>query len=232
MEFVNIASATPQEIWPIVTFIVALVAILVAMAGFGLYQAAEHHIKKRSDEIAKRAEERASEIVRQGVDDLDERAGFHIAKLYGYHHFAFADIVKSFKSINVEATETLRGTMINYGKQARTVADSLDKERHNELICMIYNNLAWDLADRAEPTDRRDAHYLAEYIMKRINKYPEAEADFRETYAYVLWKLPLRTEDKIKAQDIITDLLKRTDIDDDIKEEWRIRYRLKPKRRK
>lgn len=228
MEFVNVASIIFADTWHVVMYILGLIALIGGTAGVALYQILERHLRRESNALMERAEKRTNEVVSQRLNELDERVAYHTAYLYDYHSWVFADVVKAFMAINRLTAEGLREAMIGYAKQARTAADFLTEERYGEYKCVVYNNLAWNLADRANPPDREEAHQLVAYIAGQMAKYPAYEVDFRETTAYVLWRLPLELKEKREAQKIIKQLLQRTDISDEIKERWRLRYKLKP----
>jgi hypothetical protein len=91
--------------------------------------------------------------------------------------------------------------------------------------CRIYNNLAYGYAVRGDKKDTACAHYLGEYVKHKTKAFPQREADWMDTLAYVLYRLPKDPDkDKQKALQIANELLKRPDITDSVKEDIRARY--------
>lgn len=66
------------------------------------------------------------------------------------------------------------------------LSDNEAKIRYNDkLLCVLRNNLAYYYAERKQPKDSTLAKEYAEYIRKRISKYPEEKDNWLETCDFV-----------------------------------------------
>lgn len=66
------------------------------------------------------------------------------------------------------------------------LSDNEAKIKYNDkLLCVMKNNLAYYYAARKKPEDAVIAKEYAEYIRKRISKYPEEKDNWLETCSFV-----------------------------------------------
>lgn len=188
----------------IVVFVMALVALLIALASLGIWTALRRILHEDiAREISRVEEATRNEALSRMAKEL---AGSFWQIYEATDNVVFRD--QALKLIG-DAREILEGRR------------SVDVE---ELKCYIYNNLAFAYAVRGEVKDTGTAHFLINYVMERCKDYPKEEIEWLETYAYVLYRLPKKSDEKEKAKGIIMELLERPDISTEKKQEYRERW--------
>lgn len=203
-----------------ILFVMALVGLLIALASVGIFYAVrrllEEDIHKRIGISEKCARDRAQYEVYHQIATAFLR--FYEEKGNPVFLNQTVAMAEKARQAILEAYETLtEEEPANYKKE---------KARYEKEICKIYNNLAFALAVRGESKDTAMAHYLAEYVQERIKYYPESEIIYLETLAYVLWKLPKTPQDKKRGLELIKNIIRRPDISDLKRKEYRKRYKI------
>lgn len=201
-----VTMGTSTEFTDIVLFVMALVGLLIALASIGIWTALRRILH---EDIAREI----SQVEEATRNEALSRIAARVADSF----WAFYE--KKRDKIFREQAITMIG-------DARTTLEGRVRMEKEELKCRIYNNLAFALAERGETKDTALSHFMANYIKERINDFPEEEIIWLDTYAYVLYMLPKKHDDKKKALDIVNELLERPDIKDKAKREYRRRYSL------
>lgn len=187
-----------------VMFVMALVGLLVALASLGIWAA----LRRILHEDIKKEISQAEEATRN--ESLSRMA---------------AKVADSFWAFYGEKQDKVfRDQAIKMISDAHDILEGRERLKREQLKCRIYNNLAFAYAERGETKDTAMAHFLTSYVMERIKDFPDHEVNWLETYAYVLYHLPKKHEDKEKALDIIKELLERQDISGKMKGKFRQRY--------
>lgn len=185
-------------------FVVTLVGILVALASLGIWAA----LRRILHEDIAREISRVEEATRN--ESLSRMATKLATAFWAFYKETQNNVYRD------QALKIISG--------AREILEGRETVEREELKCRIYNNLAFAYAERCEPDDTTTAHFLANYVFERRNDHPENEVNWLETYAYVLYRLPKKQEDRDKALSIIKDLLERPDVKDETKRIYRQRY--------
>lgn len=187
-----------------ILFVMALVGLLVALASIGIWAALRRILH---EDIAREISRVEKATRNEALSRMAKEIAGSFWNIYEVtHNVVFRD--QALKLIN-DAREILEGRR------------SVDVE---ELKCYIYNNLAFACAERGEAKDTGLAHSLINYVMERCKDFPKEEIEWHETYAYVLYRLPKKSDDKEKAQGIIKELIQRPDLDIETKHIYRQRY--------
>ena len=202
--FAFIKKGTTIAFNDIVMFVIALVGLLMALASIGIWTALRRILH----------EDIALEISRVEKATRNEALS-RMAK----------EIAGSFWNIyEVTNNVVFRDQALKLISDAREILEGRQSVDVEELKCYIYNNLAFAYAVRGESEDTGMAHFLINYVMERCKDFPKDEIAWLETYAYVLYRLPKKNDDKDKAQDVIRELLQRPDMTDETKRIYRQRY--------
>jgi len=189
-----------------VLFVMALVGLLVALASLGIWWALRRMLQEDIERQISRREEatRNEALSRMAAKVADAFWAFYEDK----QNIVFRD-------------QAMRLT-----SDARNILEGRERVDKEELKCRIYNNLAFAYAVRGETKDTAIAHFLSNHAKERAKDFPDHEVSWLETYAYVLFKLPKKPDDKKNAVEIVEQLLQRPDIEDERKEKIRRRYNL------
>lgn len=151
----------------ILIFILTIAGVCIAAGGYGIYllinKSIENRIKKREEEFS----------------------AYSTAMLFtnmGYTYWENYDILSSDKKY----LQYLKAA-INITERAHSHARILnEKDPRNEVLkCEILNNLVYYLAVRGNAEDREIAMQGAEFVKKRIEKYPKKSKSWQDTYDYV-----------------------------------------------
>jgi len=202
--FAFITKGTTIAFNDIVMFVIALVGLLIALASIGIWAALRRVLH----------EDIALEISRVEKATRNEALSRMAAKL-----------ASSFWAFYGESkNKVFRDQAIKIIHDAREILEGRGEIESEELKCWIYNNLAFAYAERGKAEDTKIAHFLINYVMERYKDFPEDEINSLETYAYVLYRLPKKHDDKKKALDIINELLQRPDMSGGLKRKYRQRY--------
>lgn len=188
-------------------FVVALVGVLIALASLGIWMA----LRRILHEDIAREISRVEEATRHKALS---RMAVKVATAFWTFYEDTQKIVFREQAIKIisDAHKILEGRE--------------EVESEEALKCRIYNNSAFAYAERGNKEDTAIAHYLTNYTRERGKDFPEHEVDYLETYAYVLYRLPKKNDDKQKALGIINELLERPDIKEEAKHKYRQRYSL------
>jgi len=185
-------------------FIVTLVGVLVVLASIGIWATLRRLLHEDIAAEISRIEEatRCEALSRMAKELADSFWVFY----QDTHNIAFRD--QAIKIIS----------------DAREIIEGRGKVDVEELKGYIYNNLAFAYAEKGEAENTAMAHSLINYVMEMCKNFPKEEANWLETYAYVLYRLPKKSGDTEKALGIINDLLQRQDVSDKAKHIYRQRY--------
>jgi len=191
-----------------VAFVMMLVGLLVALASIGIWTALRNILGMQIHHEISKAEE---EMRRKSLT----RMAAKVADAYWYFYASSKNKMFLEKAIEI----------VN---DARSMAEGKLSERDwEEEKCRIYNNLAYGYAVRGDKKDTAVAHYLIEYVKERAEAVPEKEAEWLDTYAYVLYRLPKDPkQDKYRALEIANSLIQRPDISDVLKKGIKSRYKI------
>ncbi len=187
-----------------VVFVMGLVGLLVTLASIGIWAALKRILQEDITQKISQAEEasRTEALSRMATKVAD----------------AF------WKSYEATRNKIFLEQAISAVYDAREILEGRESVKKEELRYNIYNNLAFAYAERGNSADTTIAHSLANHLMDNIGDYPNKEINWTETFAYVLYRLPKKEDDKKKALDIINELLKHPGIADATKLEYRKRY--------
>lgn len=203
----------PAYIWTykhdIVIDILMVLLVLGAALGAGLYLLIRQSVESHAEETAAK------------------RARFVGASVINNESYDYWQLSRKFhKSKQADMRAAYLGMAIERAREGLQVASRLDEKTHEELICWIKNNLAYYLADRGHEEDKTGAQRLAEYSYDRAHKY-DKNWHWIQTYAFTLFNFLNCTEDeKAEGKKLIKNLLTRSDIPEDKKEEWQITFRI------
>jgi len=192
--------------YTILADLVLIILALVGIAGVGVYLL-----------IRTSVEEHARRIIREGRNFTRAETQVSIGFWYYEQYLAEIKRTEEMKEIRGKLTE-LRGHLKNEGSSEtgdeynnkyleylrRAVARTeralgflkeLDEKEYEEQICACKNNMAYYLAEMqkrgiAGPGDRELAKSYANYIQKRIQKYPHRRDAWTDTCDHVKQYIP------------------------------------------
>jgi len=199
-----ITEDTPTAFTDIVLFVMALVGLLIALASLGIWMGLRRFLHEDISAQISRVEEATRN---EAISRMAAKVGTAFWHFYeNTQNVVFRD----------EALKIVSG--------ARDILEGREGVEREDLKCRIYNNLAFAYAERGKTQDTAIAHFLADHVREKIRDYPNFEVTWLETYAYVLYRLPKKRDDKEKALIIINELLQRPDISEEEKNVYRKRY--------
>jgi hypothetical protein len=203
----------------IVVFVMTLVGLLAALAAVGIWTGLRRILEEDVHKEVSATEEAAR-------DEALSRTGRRIAD--SFWEFYKEKRNKSFLNEAIKMTEDA----LRYHEMTKLALAAIGKQatrgekEQEDRKCHMYNNLAFGYAERGEMKDTAKAHFFGNYVKERVKDFPESEITYLETYAYVLFKLPKTSQDKVEALKIINELLTRPDVEEEDKVKWRQRYGL------
>lgn len=152
------------------TIVLTVLAILVALIGYGVYQALSGRLKNESASISR-------VVMTRGSARLFTHLGYVFWGEYKQPH------KEDRQYLNVAIALTEHGL--------RYMNELPEEERENEiLLCTLKNNLAYYFADRKDPKDKELARDYVEYIRKRIQKYATHRTEWLDTCNFVKQQYP------------------------------------------
>ncbi|GAF77620.1 unnamed protein product, partial [marine sediment metagenome] len=161
--------------------LVDLIFIMLALTGavgYGVYRW-----------IARTVEARAEEITVETKNAIGTQVSTSLGYVWYQHHKKGKTEEK--KSPDEAPVDYLK-LAIDITRKALEYANKLDEQRHEELICVSKNNLAYYLAEKKRiekkinKGDKELARAYAKYIYDRIEKYPHRRSEWADTYQFVM----------------------------------------------
>lgn len=170
----------------ILTIILAIAGVAIAALGYVIYLFMLEQAQTSLDKWEKQVESRMKEWEKQVNSSIKKREeeflDYTTSMLFtniGYIYWMNYGITRDKKQL---------GDAIGITERAYERLRTLDeKEPRNEVLkCEVMNNLGYYLAERKKPEDREFARECAEFIKKRIGKYPKKRKSWQHTYDHII----------------------------------------------
>jgi len=100
--------------------------------------------------------------------------------------------------------------LINRSRKALSFADTLDRMKHDQGICIAKNNLAYYLAVRRNQSDKQEAKKIAQEVFEKSKGITGWYHHF-DTYVWVLWCFADNGKEQEKARQIFNEIYAQKD---------------------
>lgn len=164
----------------ILVVVLAIVGVVIAVTCLLVHRVILAQIEKASDQVSSEFAEKMKKVT------WGSRA--HTERVVGYlmwtQYVVTRDPEEKAKLLNSAIKRTERA----YFDFACRLDESVPE--NEGLICNIKNNLAYFYAEKHNLADKEIAREYANYIYKKSKKYPVFEADWVDTYNFVMSKYP------------------------------------------
>lgn len=148
-------------------------AAIVVWIHIFITERVENHVENR---VGSQSIRRDKVILNYTIGASQLNNGFSFWQLYQATQKEHLDIAKNYLNIAIQVTE-----YANYHFKG------LDEKKYEYKLakCQTMNNLGYYLAERGKPEDIQYAITCAEFILKRIESFPEHRASWMRTCEYI-----------------------------------------------
>lgn len=174
----------------ILVVVLAIVGVVVAVTCLLVHRAILAEIEKASHQVSLEFTEKMKKVT------WNSRA--HTERVVGYLMWTQSVMMKDPKEKAKLLNAAIKRTERAYFDFACRLDESVPE---NELlICNIKNNLAYFYAEKHDPADKEIAREYANYIYKKSKKHPVFEADWVDTYKFVMLKYPNHSSENTRVK--------------------------------
>lgn len=202
---------TTMPLTGLLTIVIIILALGIAAFGGGTYYI-----------LSRRIQEEATRAAKKEYLETVVRLRSHVCELWGRLYEGLQNTIVE-KELSPFADRA-----VFYGELAALTAQRENVAINKSLLLQANNSYAMALALRGDPGTAKTAAELVKYIQRLTESYPpEEKATYKETNAFVLWRLPRNKKDLTRAQTLLEEAMQV--VDEAVKQRWQNRRQRFPK---